>query len=161
MYSPSLRFFLHDGKLGLGHPGEVGVDDPPLEPRIARAVEPLPQRPQRLQPGPQVGIAGQLDQPVRQVRSRVHAVELVGEDPGRAPPHARIGIVAGPGEIASDADSLVAQPPEGPGRGPPDDLGGIAQPLHQGLGRLRPAQPSQAGRGRRPHQGLGIVEPAE
>ena len=41
-----------DRHIGLGHPREVGVDDPAGERRVFRAIEPLAQGPQRLESRP-------------------------------------------------------------------------------------------------------------
>ena len=157
---PLAQVLPHDGNVWLGHPRQVRVDDPPLEGNVARAVEPLPQAAQGLQAGPEVGVAGQLDQPLGQVKSGVHARKLVGEDPGRTPAHARIRIVQSPLDRI-DADSLIAQSPQGPGRGAPDDLGGIAQRAHKGRHRFGSSQPSQTGRGRGAREWLGIGEQSD
>ena len=65
---PLAQVLPDDGNVWLGHPGQVGVDDPPLEGNVAAAVEPLPQAAQGLQAGPEVGVAGQLDQALGQVK---------------------------------------------------------------------------------------------
>ena len=46
-----------DRDVGLGHPREVRLDDPPGERRVAGAVKPLAQGPQGLEPRPQIRVA--------------------------------------------------------------------------------------------------------
>ena len=140
-----------------GHPREVGFDDPFLKRYVGRPVEPLPERAKGLKPGPEVGVVGQPDQPVGEVDPRVHAVELVREDPRGAAPDAGVGGVEC-GFDRVETDAAIAESAERMGRRAPDDLGRIDQPLCQRLDGFRAPESSQAGRGRGADQRRRMIE---
>ncbi len=74
----------HDRNLGLGHPRQVGIDDPPLKRLVFGAIEPLAQGLEGLKSSPKVRVPAELEETLGQIEPGIHAIKLVSEDSDRA-----------------------------------------------------------------------------